>query len=225
MLRSLLFSGDFKNTLIILLLELPIILFSLSAHECAHGFVAYKCGDSTAKAFGRLTLNPFKHLDLFGTLCMFLVGFGWAKPVPINMRYFKNPKRDLLLVSLAGPVSNFLIAIVFALLRAGIFGLAMLMKVSPFSKVLFILTLATELGIMLNLGLGLFNLIPIPPLDGSKVLMCALPNNAAAKYAQIERYSSYIIMIIVLVSYVFPQIFFPLDWLVKSLFSLLTLWP
>ena len=115
--------GDWRTYAIHLLLSLPIILFALSLHETAHGFVASRLGDPTAKNLGRLTLNPLKHLDPIGFICMLLFGFGWAHPVPINSRYFKKPRRDIALTSLAGPVSNLLAAVCFALL----YGIALLL--------------------------------------------------------------------------------------------------
>lgn len=224
MLRSLLTSGgDIRTTLATLLLEIPIILLSLSVHELAHGFVAYKCGDGTAKAFGRLTLNPLKHLDPLGAICMFLTGYGWAKPVPINTRYFKKPKRDLVLVSLAGPVSNFLLAVVFAALYSLVF-LAVLLTDIPtgVADALFMLFM---LGVLLNLSLGAFNLVPLPPLDGSKILMCLLPGRIAAKYARVEVYARYILLGLVIASYAAPGLveilFLPISWPVSKLYPLL----
>lgn len=227
MLRALLTSKDIKTTLMIILLEIPIVLFSLSAHELSHGFVAYKCGDGTAKAFGRLTLNPIRHLDPIGALCLLFLGFGWAKPVPVNMRYLRKPKRDMVLVSLAGPCANFLLALIFALVRAGLWALSLHTGFGT-AKAAGILILATELGILLNLGLGLFNLTPLPPLDGSKILMGLLPNRAAAKYARIEAYSRYIFLGIIIATWIpglSRLLFFPLDWSIEKLFSLFTLWP
>ena len=116
MFRYMLGGGDLKGYAISILLSLPIVLLSLSLHETAHGFAAFRLGDPTARNLGRLTLNPIKHLDPIGFLCMLLAGFGWAKPVPVNSRYFKNPRRDMALVGLAGPLSNLLLATVFLLL-------------------------------------------------------------------------------------------------------------
>lgn len=217
MLRTLLSStGDFRTTLAMLLLEIPIVLLSLSLHELAHGYVAYKCGDGTAKAFGRLTLNPLKHLDPIGALCMLLMGFGWAKPVPINIRCLRKPKRDLVLISLAGPVTNFLLALLFALLRLCFLVVIYLVALPESADmVIFVIELFLRIGIILNLGLGLFNLIPLPPLDGSKILMCLLPNNLAAKYAKVEHYTRFIILGLVAASWFAPVItdiiFFPLN--------------
>jgi Zn-dependent protease len=113
MISSLL-SGNFNY--IEFLLRIPIVLIALSVHECAHGYAAYKMGDPTAKAFGRLTLNPIKHLDLFGTISMFLFGFGWAKPVPVNTRRFNYPKRGMAITAIAGPLSNVFLAFIGAIL-------------------------------------------------------------------------------------------------------------
>ena len=115
MLNHLLGGGDIRDYITQLLLCLPVIMLALSFHEMAHGYVAYKLGDPTARNLGRLTMNPAKHLDILGFLCMLVFGFGWAMPVPINTRYFKKPKRDMLLTSIAGPVSNILMACIFAL--------------------------------------------------------------------------------------------------------------
>ena len=116
MFRYMLGGGDFSSYLISLLLSLPIVFLALSLHESAHGYVAYKLGDPTAHNLGRITLNPIKHLNFLGTLCMLLAGFGWANPVPINTRYFKKPRRDMALSALAGPVSNLALAMIFAIL-------------------------------------------------------------------------------------------------------------
>ena len=122
MFRHLIFgNGSIQDYIISTLLTLPIILFSLSFHEMAHGFAAYKMGDPTAKNFGRLTLNPLKHLDPIGALCMLLAGFGWAKPVPINARNFKNPRIGMAISGAAGPISNLLLALISALLLKLVF--------------------------------------------------------------------------------------------------------
>lgn len=206
MIFSLFSSGDPKDALISVLLSLPVILLALTVHEVAHGFVAYRCGDGTAKAYGRLTLNPTKHLDLMGTLCMLLVGFGWAKPVPVNTRYFRKPKRDMVLVSLAGPLSNLLMAAVAAFFNVmiSILGSELIYQGLFFNDkvglLLYYLNLMFYLMVHMNLGLALFNLIPIPPLDGSKILACLLPPRLAMRYVQIERYSGQIMLIIAVLS-------------------------
>lgn len=188
MLEALM-SGDIKLAIAQLLLTLPIVFLSLSVHETAHGYVAYKLGDPTARNLGRLTLNPIKHLDLFGTLCMVLFGFGWAKPVPINTRYFKKPKRDMALTGIAGPISNLLLAVGFALVLKLVATAAVFIPYSAFVEDLFSWTvLFLQLGIQLNVTLMVFNLIPIPPLDGSRLLFAVLPTKAYFKVMQYERY-------------------------------------
>lgn len=147
------------------LFTLPVVLPAIICHECAHGFVSYKLGDPTAKYAGRLTLNPLKHLDPIGTLCMIFFHVGWANPVPIDPRYFRDRKKGIIYVSLAGPVTNFILAFL------SLFTEGLLMKFgSPHSTVIWILCQFCYYSAIVNIGLGLFNLIPIPPLDGSKIL-------------------------------------------------------
>lgn len=172
------------------------VLFSLSVHEFSHGLAAYAVGDKTAKYSGRLSLNPLAHLDPFGAICLFLFGFGWAKPVPVNPWNFKNKKGGMILTALAGPFSNFLLAFIAMVIYTLLGGLR-------FSSTSFGFTLASvfyELAyymIMINLGLGLFNLIPIPPLDGSKVLTAILPERTYFKLMDYERYGFIILIILI----------------------------
>ena len=209
MLRHLLISnGDIKDYIISLLLSLPIVFLALSLHETAHGFIASKLGDPTAKSLGRLTMNPLKHIDPIGFICMVLFGFGWAKPVPINTRYFKKPRRDMALCSLAGPVSNILLAIVFAiLLKAASMILTSISYPSELTRDLaqyFLIFL--YYGISLNVTLAVFNLIPIPPLDGSRILSAFLPPKLAYAYIKHERIISIILMILLFVGVLSPVI-------------------
>ena len=193
-----LMSGDIKLAIAQLLLTLPIVFLSLSVHETAHGYVAYKLGDPTARNLGRLTLNPIKHLDLFGTLCMVLFGFGWAKPVPINTRYFKKPKRDMALTGMAGPVSNLLLAVGFALvLKLVIYIFNFVPETAFTSDLLYWTWVFLSLGVQLNVTLMVFNLLPIPPLDGSRLLFAFLPTKAYFKMMQYERYI-YIVFLVLL---------------------------
>lgn len=189
-------SGDMsilKDAFASLLLALPIILIALCVHETAHGFVANKLGDPTAKYMGRLTLNPLKHLDPFGFLAMLCFGFGWAKPVPVNSRYFKKPRRDMALCAIAGPISNILLAFVFCLLlkltvllaEGNIYAIA---TNAALANVVSSVLELFSLGVVLNISLAVFNLFPIPPLDGSKVLYMFLPPNAYFKMLQYEQY-------------------------------------
>lgn len=193
-----LISGDIKLAIAQLLLTLPIVFLSLSVHETAHGYVAYKLGDPTARNLGRLTLNPIKHLDLFGTLCMVLFGFGWAKPVPINTRYFKKPKRDMALTGMAGPVSNLLLAVGFALvLKLVIYIFNFVPETAFTADLLYWTWVFLSLGVQLNVTLMVFNLLPIPPLDGSRLLFAFLPTKAYFKMMQYERYI-YIVFLVLL---------------------------
>lgn len=193
-----LMSGDIKLAIAQLLLTLPIVFLSLSVHETAHGYVAYKLGDPTARNLGRLTLNPIKHLDLFGTLCMVLFGFGWAKPVPINTRYFKKPKRDMALTGMAGPVSNLLLAVGFALvLKLVIYIFNFVPETAFTADLLYWTWVFLSLGVQLNVTLMVFNLLPIPPLDGSRLLFAFLPTKAYFKMMQYERYI-YIVFLVLL---------------------------
>ena len=163
------------------------VLLTLTIHEYCHAYAAYKLGDPTARNLGRLTLNPIKHIDPIGALCMLFFNFGWAKPVPINTRYLNNPKRDFAIVALAGPASNIVIAFftvpvylsLFAIFKdvefKGAFALAFVQNVLNFFYVLH----------LVNIGIAIFNLIPIPPLDGSRILNVVLP---AKTYFAIMKY-------------------------------------
>ena len=174
---------DPVNFLITMAYTWGVILFSLILHECAHGYVALRCGDPTAKLMGRLSLNPLRHLDLWGTLMILTVGIGYAKPVPVNTRNLRNYKRDTILVSLAGPLSNFLMAILYA----GIFRVCMLFIDDTY--VLFWLwVVLIQIIVSVNISLMVFNLLPVPPLDGSRLWSSLLPGRWAFKLEQYSRY-------------------------------------
>jgi Zn-dependent protease len=179
----------------VLILLVPPILLALTVHEYMHGWVAYKLGDPTAKYSGRLTMNPFAHLDPIGTIMVFLVHFGWAKPVPVNPGYFHDPKRDMLLVSAAGPLSNMFLALISGILvrftNTGLFNAIPIGILKPLYT-MFILSL------QINLALAVFNIIPIPPLDGSKVLYGLLPYKYEYITVELERYGSFILMVVIL---------------------------
>lgn len=194
----LLSEGTFAEKLLSVLVWIVALLPALTFHEWAHGFTAYKLGDETAKADGRLSLNPLDHIDPLGALMIALVGFGWARPVPVITRNFKKPKRDLALVSAAGPLANFILAFISTLLMV----LVSLISVSffIFNPTVEILSEVFYYSAMINLGLGFFNLIPLPPLDGSNIVMCLLPPKAATKYSKLRYYSHYIFLGILILS-------------------------
>ena len=165
------------------------IFLCLTIHECCHGLAAYAMGDPTAKVMHRLSLNPLRHIDWFGLLMMFALGFGWAKPVPVDPRYFRNPKRGMAVTALAGPVSNLLLAALAMLLCKGIY---LSGHYSPFLDAAF--TFCLYVLAPLSIGLGLFNLLPIPPLDGSKVLGALLPDHTYFRLMRYERYGMLLLL-------------------------------
>jgi Zn-dependent protease len=173
-----------------LLLTVPAVLWAITFHEFCHGYVAKLVGDPTAERQGRLTLNPLAHFDLVGTLLLLFAGFGWAKPVPINARYFRHPQRDLVLVSLAGVAGNILTAVVCVLFLRFFGGFWVNMTgMAGFQVILQMITI--------NMGLATFNLIPIPPLDGSKILYAFLPFRLLKHYYWLEQYGMIILIVLV----------------------------
>ncbi len=186
-----------------------VVFCTMPVHECAHAFVANKLGDGTARLSGRMTLNPMKHIDPIGALMIILVGFGYAKPVPVNPRNFKNPKTGMALTALAGPVSNLLMAAIFILLK-NIVGLLPATNVLATALYLFFTYAA-----IINIGLAVFNLIPIPPLDGSRVLQLLIPSKYYYKFLQYERY----IVLIVFALLFFGVLSRPLAYLETVIFN------
>lgn len=180
--------------LISFLYTLPALLLSLSVHEFAHAYTAYKLGDRSQKALGRLTLDPFKHIDIMGFICIALIGFGWGKPVLIDDRNFKNKSKDTMLVSLAGPLSNLILAVVFTLVLKILVVTGVIVPVIS-SNVGGILLNMMMLTIQFNIVFAVFNMIPIPPFDGSKVLRHFLPYNWKQKFDMLQAYSFYIILV------------------------------
>ena len=167
------------------------VLITLSIHELSHGYAAYKLGDPTAKNLGRLTLNPIKHIDPIGALCMLFFRFGWAKPVPINMRYFKKPRRDFAITALAGPLSNLILAFVSGFIYLLIYALCRDMLFVEKDLVFRLLQNTLDFFFILhsvNVGICIFNLIPVPPLDGSRLMTALLPPKIYFKIMKNERY-------------------------------------
>lgn len=197
---------DFTYLMSIVLGVVPSLI-CITLHELSHGYVAYRLGDDTAKRAGRLTLNPIKHLDPVGLLMMVVFHFGWAKPVPVNMYKFKNPKRGMALTALAGPVSNLVIAVVFLF----IYGLVYI-PLSFSEAGGYVLTML-YLTAYISLGLAVFNLIPISPLDGSKVLFAFLSDEAYMKLMRYEKYGSVLMLILVATGVLGKPLSAAVDWL------------
>ncbi len=188
---------DFWNSLdreamLSALLRLISVLLCLTVHETCHGLTAYALGDPTAKREHRLSLNPLHHIDWFGLAAMLMLGFGWAKPVPVNMQYFKHPKRGMALTALAGPVSNFVLAVLLLIAARGLYYHSP--DTALWGRIFYFLYSTAALSV----GLGIFNLIPISPLDGSKVLFALLPDRAYMTLMQYERYGVFVLYALIL---------------------------
>lgn len=187
------------------ILALPVLL-AVTMHEVAHGWVADKLGDDTARKAGRLTLNPLKHLDIVGTLVFFITRMvGWAKPVPVNPMNFRRPRQDMVWVAAAGPVANLCLAVLFALifrLLAAMVNLVPLFFLHPF-------ILIAQAGVIINVGLAVFNALPIPPLDGSSIAAGLLPLDLALRYERLKPYG-FIILLILIFTGVVGKIVFPI---------------
>ena len=209
-LQEILNGFDFSGLRDILLRVIPALL-CITLHELAHGFTAYALGDNTAKAAGRLTLNPIRHLDPMGLLMMVVFGFGYAKPVPVDMRHFKNPKQGMAITALAGPLCNVLISLVFYFL----YGLLILPLSGSSAGALALEMLETT--VVLSLAMAIFNILPIPPLDGSKVLFSLLSDEGYWKLMRYERYG-FLILAALLFTNVIDG---PLSWLLQKGLTLL----
>ena len=226
MLFSILQSGSLVDILVELILIMPVILFALSLHETAHGYAAYKCGDMTAYHMGRLTLNPLRHLDPLGFFCMLLFGFGWAKPVPINTRNFTNPKRGMAISAAAGPLANLILGVISSVF-AGVFlawnGYLNFVSDNQFVNICaYLLATLCINSAYLNFVFAIFNLIPIPPFDGSRLAFAFLPPKAYFGMMKYERQIMFGILIALFAcSWLFD--FSPVGWLAKSLSGKITM--
>ncbi len=203
-------NNNLQELITILIYSVPATILTMTLHEFAHSYVSYRLGDNTPKATGRLTLNPLKHIDPLGALCLAIFHFGWAKPVQVNPQAYKNPKKGMALTALAGPLMNFLITF-FAM-----FGMGIIAKMGNYSNsgiisnYLYILFYYIAI---LSTGLGIFNLIPFPPLDGSKVFGAILPEKIYFGYMKYERYGM-LILFILLYSNLLDM---PLNWLNETI--------
>ncbi len=184
---------DLAGTIQELAVRIPVFLLALTIHEFAHGWLANRLGDPTARLQGRLTLNPLVHLDPIGTLAIVLIGFGWARPVPVDSRYLKRPRRDMMLIAAAGPVSNVILAMVsafcFRAIPWGTGGLEWAWLLTPLRTML-------REAVWVNVLLAVFNLLPIPPLDGSRVVSGLLPLRHAISFSRLEPYGFVIIFLL-----------------------------
>ena len=196
-------SGDWLTVLVNLVAIVVLLLIAFPVHEFAHAYVATKLGDDTPRYLGRVTLNPLAHLDIYGTLLFLLAGFGWAKPVPVNVNRLNvvggSRTVSLAIVALAGPVSNLLLAVIFSVL----YRICAPLAVDSF--LMAVLARACSIAVFLNLLLALFNFIPIPPLDGSKILAAVLPDSASRVLDQIQQYG-FIILVVLSISGVLNRI-------------------
>jgi Zn-dependent protease len=201
-----------------ILLLAPPILMALTIHECAHAWVASRMGDPTARMLGRVTLNPLKHLDPVGTAVLFISGmFGWAKPVPVNPRNFHNISKGMMLVALAGPAANLCLAAVFAIIYKGflLWGAHIFAAAPGIYRPVFIMV---EVSVIINVSLAVFNMIPVPPLDGSKVLTYLLPPSRAFAFSRIEPYG-FMILLLLIVSGVINSVVSPLVFMMVGLLT------
>ena len=197
-----------------MLLAVIPALICITLHELSHGFVAYKLGDNTAKNMGRLTLNPIKHIDIFGLIMMVVFKFGWAKPVPVNMRNFKNPKRDMAITALAGPLSNVLICCVVLF----IYGLVYLPCNLAGTEFAGSLLYAVYITAYLSIALAIFNIIPIPPLDGSKVLFSLMSDEGYMKLMRYERYGMLLLLALIVTDVLGNPLYVATDFVFDKLF-------
>ena len=169
---------------------IPVIFFSLTVHEYSHGKIAFLLGDNTAKLLGRLSFNPFKHLDLMGTLFFCFVGFGWAKPVPVDPRNFDQPRRDMMYVAIAGPLSNLTLAVICSFF---------IRIIGPYDNAILFVLLC--FGVYVNVALAIFNLLPVFPLDGSSVIKGLVPSHVAARLSGLDRFGAVLLIGIFLMDF------------------------
>lgn len=212
---SFLRNGDYAAFMVLLLSRCFVVFCCLPIHELAHGLVANKCGDDTARLKGRLTVNPFAHLDLIGTIMILLFGIGYAKPVPVNPARLKHPRRDMALVALAGPVSNLLMGFVW------IFIYYILAATGTSNAGVIALAYFFNYAAQVNVMLAVFNLLPIPPLDGSKIFSSILPDKIYFKIMQYDKYIMIALMILLFTGVLNT----PISWLTEKLIDFISIIP
>ena len=205
------------NMMFDVFVRLIVLFTAMPVHECAHGYIASRLGDNTARYQGRLTLNPFVHLDPLGSVLLVFTGFGWAKPVQVNPRNFKHPRRDMALSSLAGPVSNVILALIVMVVFKLCLGLGYTSAMRSGNNALYTILQMLSIMISVNLSLAVFNFLPIPPLDGSKIFGAILPEKYYFFMMQYERYV-FIALILLLYTGILST---PLRFLTGLLYSLL----
>lgn len=203
-----------------------VVFLVLPVHEFAHGFAATKLGDPTPRYQGRMSLNPMRHIDYVGSLMIFLVGFGWAKPVQVDSRYFKNPKGGMALTALAGPLSNIIVAFIASFLSNVIAFISYIVALNTAGAyILFFLNLIFYYITIINISLAVFNLVPIPPLDGSKILAVILPDRIYYQLMRYEKYFMIAIMVLIFYGSSFSNILGRIDYAVFSAFDHITWLP
>ena len=230
--------GGLINVLACVISAAVVVFLVMPIHEYAHGFVAEKLGDPTPRWQGRMSLNPLKHIDYMGALMIFLIGFGWSKPVQVDSRYFKNEKRGMALTALAGPLSNIICAILFSFIRFTLLTVLVKTDVMSYSYEVFrydsqsylatfmvLLNYILELIVVINLSLAVFNLIPIPPLDGSKILYAVLPDRIYWNIMRYERYLYFALIILLFVGSGLSGFLSRIVYLLYDLIKLITFLP
>lgn len=213
-----------------ILISIPCVLLSIVIHEVSHGYTAYKMGDPTARNFGRLSLNPLKHIDPIGAICMLFFHFGWARPVPINSRNFRNPKRGMALTALAGPVSNLILAFLGML---SFYALIALYSLFPESyemadiicKFLAYVLVFFQMATIMNVSFAVFNFIPVPPLDGSRILYTFLPPKYYFGVMKYERYIAIAIMVLLYIGFLDMPLAFTRDIILKGMYRIIQFLP
>ena len=234
--------SSFLSQLPMYILSLPVLLMAFSVHESAHGYAALKLGDPTARNLGRITLNPVKHLDLMGTICMLFFHVGWAKPVPINARYFKKPKRDMAITGAAGPLSNLCLSLIhLVILRIAMIFISNICYEESMDffwatktggaftgslsfTILSLVVYLLYLGVILNISLAVFNLIPVPPFDGSRIFYAFLPTKLYFGVMKYERIIMLVFLVLIALGALAGPLHTVLAFLSNGLFSLAGLW-